>query len=111
MGWGGLRNGELLALAELQFEIFITGDKRIHYQQNLTGKRLALIVLPSNRVPIVNAILPLIKAPIEQVQPGAYVELSLPASTRGQVLRSQFATLKKRGTRGEARGKGRVEDV
>ena len=80
MGWGGLKNGELLALAEVQFDLFITGDKRIQYQQNLAGRRLALIVLPTNRVPAVITILPLIKATIEQIQPGAYVELSLPAS-------------------------------
>ena len=81
MGWSGLRNGELLALAELQFDVFVTGDKRIQHQQNLAGKRLALIVLPTNRVPIVSAMLPLIKVTIEQIQPGAYVELSVPATT------------------------------
>ncbi|MBI3603719.1 MAG: DUF5615 family PIN-like protein [Nitrospirae bacterium] len=52
MGWAGMRNGELLAVAEGQFDVFVTADKMLRYQQNLTGKRLAVVVLPSNQVPV-----------------------------------------------------------
>jgi len=77
MGWAGLKNGELLALAENQFDIFITADRQLRYQQNLTGRRLAVIVLPSNQVPAVIALLPAIRQAINGIQPGTYEELTL----------------------------------
>ena len=46
MGWGLLKNGELLAAAESEgFDVFLTGDKNVSYQQNLEDRRLALVVL------------------------------------------------------------------
>ncbi len=81
MGWAGLKNGELLALAEKQFDVFITADKQLRYQQNLTGRRLAVIVLPSNQVPAVIALLSAIRQAINEIQPGTYEELTLPASS------------------------------
>jgi predicted nuclease of predicted toxin-antitoxin system len=49
MGWAELGNGDLLACAEANgFEVMITGDKNLSYQQNLTGRVLALIVLDTN---------------------------------------------------------------
>jgi hypothetical protein len=45
-GWDKLSNGDLLAEAERAgFEIFLTADKNIRYQQNLTGRRIAILVL------------------------------------------------------------------
>jgi hypothetical protein len=47
-GWAGLRNGELLKTAEENgFEVFITGDQTIFYEQNLSGRRVAMVVLSS----------------------------------------------------------------
>ena len=46
MGWAGLRNGELLRIAEANgFEVFLTGDKNVAYQQNLAGRRMAVVTL------------------------------------------------------------------
>ena len=50
MGWTGVKNGELLRRAENQFDLLLTADKRLRYQQNLKGRRLAILVLPSNRL-------------------------------------------------------------
>lgn len=48
-GWSGLKNGALLAAAEeADFELFITADQEIGYQQNLTGRKMALLVLSTN---------------------------------------------------------------
>ena len=80
MGWTGLKNGELLALAEKQFDVFITADKQLRYQQNLTGRRLSVIVLPTNQVPAVIALLPAIRQAISEIQPGAYAELTVPST-------------------------------
>ena len=56
MGWGALENGELLAVAEAGgFDPLITGDKNIAYQQRITGRRIAIIVLSTNHWPTVRA--------------------------------------------------------
>ena len=81
LGWAGLTNGELLVLAEREFDVFITADKQLRYQQNLTGKRLSVIVLPSNQVPVVTAILPAIEQSLQAIRSGSVVELPLPTSS------------------------------
>ncbi|HSS75992.1 MAG TPA: DUF5615 family PIN-like protein [Thermoanaerobaculia bacterium] len=45
MGWASIKNGELLALAEQQFEIFVTADRNLSFQQHLPRYSLAVIVL------------------------------------------------------------------
>jgi predicted nuclease of predicted toxin-antitoxin system len=47
MGWGELDNGELLAAAEAEFDLLVTTDKNLRHQQNLTGRRLAIVILPT----------------------------------------------------------------
>ena len=47
-GWGGVKNGDLLRLAETRFELFITSDQNIRYQQNLSGFRAAILELSTN---------------------------------------------------------------
>ncbi|HTU35643.1 MAG TPA: DUF5615 family PIN-like protein [Candidatus Acidoferrum sp.] len=44
-GWAGKQNGELLALAERTFEAFVTLDTNLAYQQNLTGRKLVILIL------------------------------------------------------------------
>ena len=44
-GWGGLSNGKLLASAEKQFEVFITGDRNLAFQQNVSSFDIAIIIL------------------------------------------------------------------
>jgi len=58
MGWSGMKNSDLLAVAAKQFDIFITADKQLPYQQNLSKLQLAIIILPTNQVPLVVALLP-----------------------------------------------------
>ncbi len=51
MGWAGVKNNQLLALAEAEFDVFITVDRNLSFQQNLPQFDIAVIVLqaPSNR--------------------------------------------------------------
>ena len=44
-GWAGKENGELLSLAETQFEATVTVDQKMRYQQRMTGRRIAMVVL------------------------------------------------------------------
>ena len=75
MGWGRVKNGELLKKAEGVFDTFVTADQSLKYQQNLKGRRLAILVLSTNRWPQVKAKTTGIAAAIQDLRPGDYVEL------------------------------------
>ena len=77
MGWGRVKNGDLLKLAEDKFDAFLTSDQQLKYQQNLKGRKLAILVLSTNRWPQVKARTQEIIAAIQTLKPGDYVELTL----------------------------------
>lgn len=74
-GWGLLKNGELLRMAEGAFDVFITTDKRLKYQQNLKSRQLAIIVLPTNYLPDVMRLAAKIAATLAIIHPGDFVEI------------------------------------
>ena len=80
MGWSGRKNGDLLKAAAERFTIFITADQQLRYQQNLTDNPLAIIVLPTNQVPVVINLLPRIREAIAAIQPATIIEVPLPSS-------------------------------
>jgi hypothetical protein len=76
-----LENGELLRAAEVAgFDVLVTSDQNILYQQNLTGRKLALVALGSNIWPIVRDHGATITAKVEAATPGSYdfIEMPLP---------------------------------
>lgn len=75
MGWSELKYGALLQAAEPQFDAFITTDKNLKYQQNLSGRRIAILVLPTNDWPALRLHTDAISARVDQLQPGDFVEL------------------------------------
>lgn len=76
-GWSRLSNGDLLAAAEAAaFDLFITTDQNLGYQQNMTDRRLAIIVLPTTRWPIIEQHTAEIAATVTKVEPGDFVELN-----------------------------------
>ena len=77
MGWAGLKNGELLAAADGHFDVSITTDKNLRFQQNLKKYSFAVLLLPGNQVPVVVGLIPDIKAALTTIKPGDFVELSL----------------------------------
>ena len=72
-----MKNGELLKRAEGVFDVFLTADQQLKYQQNLKGRKLAILVLSTNRWPKVKARTPEIIAAIQALRPGDYTELDL----------------------------------
>ncbi len=78
MGWSTLKNGALLQAAEPLFDVFVTTDQNLRYQQNFAGRRLAILVLPFASWPRLQNHLPLIVSAIEALTTGGYVELTLP---------------------------------
>jgi hypothetical protein len=73
MGWAGLKNGELLRIAEDNgIEVLLTGDQTLTYEQNLTGRRLAIVALSAIQLPIIKNNLPKIIAAIDNAAPGSF---------------------------------------
>lgn len=73
-GWSGLKNGALLAAAEeAGFDLFITADQELSYQQNLSGRRMAILVLSTNNWGVVKEQIGAISAAIDAATPGSLV--------------------------------------
>lgn len=77
LGWSNLENGKLLAAAETSFDVFITTDQQIKYQQNLAGRNLAILVLLTTSWPRLRRHLPQILNAIETIDPGGYLEIKV----------------------------------
>lgn len=76
-GWSNLSNGDLLAAAEgAGFDLFVTTDQNLRYQQNLLGRRLAILVLPTTRWPIIQRHAAEVAAAVASLQPGGFRELN-----------------------------------
>jgi hypothetical protein len=76
-GWNTLTNGNLLSEAERAgFDVFVTADKNMQYQQNLTGRKLAIVVLSTPQWPVVRLPIPEIVAAIDAATPGTFIELN-----------------------------------
>ncbi len=76
MGWGLLKNGHLLQVAEESFEVFITGDQQLKYQQNLKGRKIAILSLPTNDWPELRTMGEKIAAAVSTLRPGDYLEFT-----------------------------------
>jgi hypothetical protein len=74
-GWSTLSNGDLLAKAEHEFDLLVTTDQNLHYQQNLTGRKIAILVLPTTSWPEIQPHATEILSAIDQIKPGVYVAL------------------------------------
>ena len=73
-GWSGLKNGALLnAAEEAGFDLFITADQELSYQQNLTGRKIALLVLSTNNWRAVKMHIDEIMPAINAATPGSFV--------------------------------------
>jgi predicted nuclease of predicted toxin-antitoxin system len=77
IGLSGIANGELLATLEGQFDVFVTADKQLKYQQNLSGRSLAIVELRTNRLPALTALFARIATVVSTAQPGDYVTILL----------------------------------
>ncbi len=77
MGWSGVQNGKLLALAAHDFDALITVDKNLPYQQNLTSLPVAVIVLDavSNELPALLPLVPALERALSSLKPRAYIRV------------------------------------
>jgi predicted nuclease of predicted toxin-antitoxin system len=79
LGLAGVANGELLARLEGQFDVFVTADKNLQYQQRLVGRSLSILELPTNRLPALMGMIPRIVSALESAMPGEYQTLPFEA--------------------------------
>jgi len=77
VGWSGKQNGELLSLAEPAFDVLVTVDTNLRYQQNLSGRRIAIVVLQSssNRLEHLRQHFPTLVLALDKIEPGEMVQV------------------------------------
>ncbi|MGO8931971.1 MAG: DUF5615 family PIN-like protein [Limisphaerales bacterium] len=78
MGWDGIKNGRLLALAERDFQVFITGDRNLSFQQNVPRFSLAVVVLKAESIRLVHTrpLMPKLLAILPSLKPGQIVTIA-----------------------------------
>jgi hypothetical protein len=73
LGWSGIENGELISRADGEFDVLIIADKNLRYQQNLTGRGMEIVELPTNRWPILEPLGVRVAASVRDARAGSYV--------------------------------------
>ena len=78
LGWAGVKNGELLRLAATQFDLLLTVDRNLEYQQSFAEIALAVIVVhaPSNDVAALRPLMPTVLAVMPQAKPGTVTHIN-----------------------------------
>jgi hypothetical protein len=88
-GWGRLENGALLSAAEeAGFDVFLTADKNLRYQQNLSDRKIALVVLGNSPWRLVRLHIAGISAAVNKATPGSFVEVEIPLPPKPPFVRS-----------------------
>ena len=78
-GWSQLGNGELLAAAESAgFEVFVTTDRNLRYQQDLSGRRIAIVVLTTPSWPRIRRAVEAVTKAVDEAGAASFTELSVP---------------------------------
>jgi hypothetical protein len=76
MGWSGMKNGKLLTAAENYFDVLLTVDRGIEYQQNLETRRIAVVVLDApDKIRFLRPVIPALLAALSEVQPGTVIHI------------------------------------
>ncbi len=89
LAWNPLKNGKLLSAAGANgFEVMVTGNKNMSYQQNLEGRRLALVILADTDWPTLGRNPASIVAALHEATPGSFKLLAEPALPRRPSRRS-----------------------
>lgn len=79
LGWSHLKNGELLQRAEENgFSVLVTTDQNLRYQQNLTGRKIAIVVLTTTSWPRMERAVASVAKTVDSATPGSYVEVPIP---------------------------------
>jgi predicted nuclease of predicted toxin-antitoxin system len=86
MGWAGLKNGELLQAAEDSgIDVLITGDRTLSQEQNLRGRKIAIVVLSAIQLPIIRKNLSTVTAALDRATPGSFQAVDCGTFSRKKV--------------------------
>jgi predicted nuclease of predicted toxin-antitoxin system len=87
-GWASKLDGELLRTADTEFDVFVTVDRNLVYQQNLSGLRIAIVVLVaySNNIRVLRRLAPELRDTLTSVEPGRVVHLGPPPESAPRSL-------------------------
>ncbi|HEU4874646.1 MAG TPA: hypothetical protein VFT44_16215 [Pyrinomonadaceae bacterium] len=77
-GWSGIQNGELLNLAATKFDVFLTVDQNLSFQQNIKNFNIAIILMVArnNRLKTLLPLMPAVRAAVDEVKAGEIVRIS-----------------------------------
>jgi len=77
MGWGGIENGALLALAEKEFDVFLTGDRNLNFQQDVAQCKIAVVVLhaASTQLHQTLPLIPKVLSALPSIKPGQVLDI------------------------------------
>jgi predicted nuclease of predicted toxin-antitoxin system len=78
--WDGFTNGKLLTLAEPEFDLFLTSDRNLQYQQNLQGREIAILLLSTNHWPTLKKQVLLVQTALDKIRPGEFLRVEIPKS-------------------------------
>ena len=79
LGWATLKNGDLLRCAQEQgFDVLVTTDSNLRYQQNLTARNIAVLVLSTTSWPRIRAVAERVAKAVAAATPGSYCEIAIP---------------------------------
>ena len=79
MGWAGRENGELLGVAESEFQVLITVDRKLKYQQSIAGRNIAVVVLVArrNKIEFLRPLVTELERTLAEIKPGELREVGV----------------------------------
>ncbi len=80
-GWGSYKNGHLLAVAETEFDLFLSCDRNLEYQQNLKDRKIAVVLLSTNHWPTLKRHFSIVQASLDGTHPGEFKAVDIPRTT------------------------------
>ena len=80
-GWDRLTNGDLIVAAEAAgFELLVTTDKNLRYQQNLIGRKIAFVILGNQQWPVLRRYADRVVCAVAASTPGSFIEVEIPCT-------------------------------
>jgi hypothetical protein len=79
VGWAGKENGELLAVAESKFEVLVTVDRKLKYEQSVAGRNISVVVLVArrNKIEFLRPLIPELERALAEIKPGELREVGV----------------------------------
>ena len=74
-GWAGVHNGRLIELINSEFDVFVTADSKLRYQQNLLGRKISIIEIPLIQKEDIPRYIDRIVSAVHDSEPGSYIQI------------------------------------